>query len=168
MKALILSLSLFIATISYATPTELVVGSSAPQVSGLDETGKNLSLSGLYQKGKVLVFFYPKADTPGCTAQACSLRDSYQKLQDKGVHVVGVSTDSVKDQLAFKKKHRLPYPLISDTDKSIANAFGVPVNGRFASRQAFLIADGKVVWLDREAKTAKQAEDVLKFLETAK
>ncbi len=164
MKALFLSLSVLIATISYATPTELVVGSTAPQVSGLDENGKNLSLSGLYQKGKVLVFFYPKADTSGCTAQACSLRDAYQKLQDKGVYVVGVSTDKVEDQLAFKKKHRLPYPLISDATKNIANAFTVPVTLGFASRQAFLIADGKVVWLDRTASTAKQAEDVLKFL----
>lgn len=147
-----------------ATPTELKVGNPAPQVSGKDETGKAVSFAELYQKGKVLVFFYPKANTSGCTAQACSLRDAYEKLKAEKVHVVGVSTDKIADQEAFKKKHRLPYPLISDTDKVVAKAFGVPVTMGFASRQAFLVVDGKIAWLDRSASTDKQAEDVLKAL----
>jgi peroxiredoxin Q/BCP len=164
MKALFLSSLLIFSAFSHATPTEIAVGAPAPQVAGTDETGKMVSLAQLYQKGKVLVYFYPKADTSGCTAQACSLRDSYQKLQDKGVTVVGVSTDSVADQMAFKKKHRLPFTLISDSNKDMAKAFSVPVTLGFASRQAFLIVDGKIAWLDRHASTDKQAADVLEVL----
>lgn len=143
------------------------VGSPAPQVSGVTDEGQNLELASLYKKGFTLVYFYPKADTPGCTKQACSLRDSYQQLQEKGVQILGVSTDSVADQKAFKNKFRLPFTLIADENKEWAKAFGVPVTLGFASRQAFLMKDGKVVWLDRTASTAKQADDVLAYLASA-
>lgn len=168
MRATIFSIFFLIAAIGHTASTDLKVGSPAPQVTGTDENGKPLNFADLYKKGQVLVFFYPKADTSGCTAQACSLRDAYEKLQAKGVFVVGVSTDSVEQQLAFKKKHRLPYPLISDADKSVAKAFDVPVTLGFASRQAFLITDNKVLWLDRSASTHKQAQDVLDFLAQSK
>ena len=148
--------------------TAVEVGSIAPVLSGTTDEGQTLDLGTLYKKGYTLVYFYPKADTPGCTKQACSLRDAYQKLQDKGVQILGVSTDSVEDQKAFKKKFSLPFTLIADEKKEWAKAFGVPVTLGLASRQAFLMKEGKVVWLDRTASTAEQANDVLNYLASAK
>jgi peroxiredoxin Q/BCP len=140
------------------------VGSSAPDGSAKNEEGQNIHLADYYKKGMVLVYFYPKADTPGCTAQACSLRDAYTLLQEQGVTVFGVSTDSVKDQKAFRLKYKLPFMLLSDEDKKLAKAFEVPVNFGFSSRQAFLVKDSKIIWLDRTASTTEQAKDVLDVL----
>lgn len=134
---------------------------AAPLVTALDQDGKTVDFEELYKAGPVLVYFYPKADTPGCTAQACSLRDSYEKLTEHGITVVGVSSDSTKDQKAFQAKHKLPFTLIADTDKVVMNAFGVSHVAGFAKREAFLIKDSKIVWHDGSASTAKQAEDVL-------
>lgn len=145
--------------------SELKIGDSAPTLEGKKETGETVKLKDFTQKGMVLVYFYPKADTPGCTAQACSLRDSYAVLQDKGVTIFGVSTDSVESQKKFKEKYRLPFALIADTEKTWAKGFGVSTTFGFTSRQAFLIRDDKIVWLDRSASTKEQAQDVLKFLE---
>jgi peroxiredoxin Q/BCP len=148
----------------FSKTKELNVGDSAPQLSAIDETGSKINLN--YNSGYTLVYFYPKADTPGCTAQACSLRDAYTDLQKIGVTVYGVSTDSPEDQKKFKLKYNLPFQLLADTDKKVATAFGVPVNLGFTSRQAFLIKDKKIVWLDRSASTKKQAEDVLQFIKS--
>jgi len=146
-----------------AQAAELKVGDKAPVVSDIIlETGAKGPLQ--YGPGFTLVYFYPKADTPGCTAQACSLRDAYAELTQKGVVVYGVSTDTPEKQLAFKKKYKLPFHLVADTDKKVANAFGVSVTMGFASRQAFLIKDGKLVWLDRSASTKAQAADVIKVI----
>ena len=120
----------------------------------------------LYAKGLTLVYFYPKASTPGCTAQACSLRDAYEDLTKAGVKVVGVSTDTVESQKKFADKQKLPFTLLADPKGDVVKAFGVktiPLIG-FASRQAFLIKDGMVVWRDEKASTAEQAADVLKVL----
>lgn len=144
-----------------APPKPLAIGSSAPSPSAKDEEGQPLDLKALYQKGPVFIYFYPKADTPGCTAQACSLRDAYAKLTDAGLTVIGVSTDSAKAQKAFKEKYKLPFTLISDPNKLVLKAFGVPNTFGFARREAFLIKDSKIVWHDAKAKTDKQAEDVL-------
>lgn len=144
---------------------ELKVGSPAPQVQGVDQDGKIVDLGAVAQTGYTLVYFYPKADTPGCTAQACSLRDHFEVLSKKGVKVFGVSTDSPEEQAKFKAKHRLPFTLIADEKKEVIKAFGVSTLMGFASRQAFLMKDGKVVWLDRSASTREQANDVLKVLE---
>lgn len=141
---------------SKANSKSIEVGSPAPQT--------HADIMEAYKKSKVLVFFYPKADTPGCTAQACSLRDHFSDLSDKGVQVFGVSTDTPEDQEKFKAKYRLPFPLISDKDKSICKAFGVSTTLGFASRQAFLMDQGKIIWLDRSASTKEQADDVLKIL----
>src|SRR5690606_23357922 len=110
-------------TFSQLALAKIEVGSPAPKVSGTTEAGATLNFEDLYKKGKVLVFFYPKAHTPGCTAQACSLRDSYAKLQDEGVSVLGVSTDNAETQKSFKEKNKLPFTLIADTDAKIAKAF---------------------------------------------
>ena len=121
----------------------------------------------VYAKGPTVVFFYPKANTPGCTAQACSLRDAFAELQQQGVQVLGVSTDGAEAQQKFKTQHRLPYDLIADPDGKILAAFGVgKVLGLlpFASRQCFLIRKGRIVWHDASASTATQADDIRRVL----
>ncbi len=117
--------------------------------------------------GYTLVYFYPKADTPGCTKQACSLRDSYAALTEKGVRVFGVSMDPVNAQKAFHEKYKLPFDLLADEDGTVVAAFGVPKTLGFAKRQAFLFKDGKLVWSDFSASTDQQAADVLKAIPTA-
>ena len=150
-----------------ASAEPLKVGDPAPAVTGVTETGDKLAFADVYKKQTyTLVYFYPKADTPGCTAQGCSLRDSYEALTRKGVAVIGVSHDDVAAQKAFKEKYRLPFTLIADTDKAVINAFGVPTRavplmGEFASRSAYLIKDGKIMYTDYKGTTAKQAEAIL-------
>jgi peroxiredoxin Q/BCP len=166
---LLTTMSLFtLFTTSRAEP--LTVGASAPPVTGVTDTGDKLDLGALYQKGYTLVYFFPKADTPGCTAEGCSLRDAYQDLSDKGVTVIGVSADDVAAQKAFKEKYRFPFTLIADKDQTVIKAFGVPVRavpvmGTFAARQSFLVnKEGRIVWRDLKASTKEQAADVLNAL----
>jgi peroxiredoxin Q/BCP len=162
----------FLAMFSFAQADPLKVGDKAPEVSGVTETGATLNLAAVYkQQPYTLVYFYPRAGTSGCTKQGCSLRDAYEVLTQKGVAVVGVSTDTVAAQAKFKEDQHFPFTLIADTDKTVINAFGVPTHsipvlGTIASRQAFLIKDGKIVWADYKAATTQQAADVLKVLAT--
>lgn len=167
MKKILLSLLSFL-PFGAVHGSPLEVGASAPAVEALNQDGKKVSLQDLYDKGLVLVYFYPKSDTPGCTAQACSLRDSFETLAERDVEVVGVSTDSVEAQKAFSKKYSLPFTLLADEEGKVVDAFGVPRRGTFASRQAFLVKDGKIVWRDLSASTGKQAEDVLAALDDMK
>lgn len=102
----------------------LQVGDNAPSFKVNDENG-NLISSEDYKGKKWIVFFYPKANTPGCTAEACNLRDNYKELQDQGYELLGVSADSEKRQLNFKEKYELPFPLLADENKEVLNAFGV-------------------------------------------
>lgn len=142
----------------------LEIGDAAPAVTGTDQDGKPLSFQETYKKGVTLVYFYPKADTPGCTAEACSLRDSYDDLRAKGLQIIGVSEDQADAQKKFQEKYKLPFSLVADSDGSVAKAFGVPVAGGFAKRQSFLIKDGKIAWLDLNASTKNQAADVRQAL----
>jgi len=154
-----------------ASAEPLNVGADAPAIAAVNQDGETIQLGDLYKQGFVLVYFFPRADTPGCTAQGCSLRDSYEALTEKGVTVVGVSTDNPANQKAFKEKYSLPFTLIADSEKNVINAFGVPTRdiplaGSFASRQAYLIKDGKIVWRDLKASTKEQATDVLAALKS--
>lgn len=142
----------------------LQIGSKLPSVKVVDQDSKTFDLAAEGAKGFLLVYFYPKADTPGCTAQACSLRDAYQTLTTKGVKVVGVSSDQATSQKAFKDKYKLPFRLVADPDHQAEKAFGVPLVFGFATRQAYLFKDGVLVWKDEHASTEKQANDVLDFL----
>lgn len=165
MKLRTLFVSLFTLTmfnLMSAAPSE--VGSVAPVASALTDAGETLNLADVYAGNDyTLVYFYPKADTPGCTKQGCSLRDSYEELSDKGVAVIGVSYDKVEKQRAFKEKYNFPFTLLADTEKKVAKAFGA--DGMvFASRSAYLMHDGKVVYADHKGSTAQQATDVLNFL----
>lgn len=102
----------------------LKVGDRVPDFSAKDEQGNTISL-GDYKGKKLIVFFYPKASTPGCTVEACNLRDNYKTLQDKGFELLGVSADSEKKQASFKNKYEFPFPLLADEDKTVINIFGV-------------------------------------------
>jgi peroxiredoxin Q/BCP len=103
---------------------KLKEGDKAPDFTAKDQNGKTVSLSGF--KGKnVILYFYPKDDTPGCTAEACSFRDNYQSMLSKGFEVMGVSTDDEKSHKKFESKYSLPFTLIADNDKSIVDAYGV-------------------------------------------
>lgn len=104
--------------------TKLKSGDKAPEFSAKDQDGNIIELANF--KGKKLVlFFYPKASTPGCTAQACNLRDNWEFFQKKGYEIVGVSADSEKRQQNFKNKYELPFPLLADEEKEVINAYGV-------------------------------------------
>lgn len=140
----------------------LAEGASLPAVTQNNQAGVPVKLAEVGAKGWLLVYFYPKADTPGCTKQACSLRDAFAELGAKGVTVYGVSTDGVKAQKAFKEKYQLPFDLLADENSAVVEAFGVPKTLGFAKRQAFLFRDGKLVWRDLSASTDQQAADVLK------
>jgi peroxiredoxin Q/BCP len=104
--------------------SSLKVGDKAPYFEGIDQNGNSVNLSQLAGK-KVILYFYPKDDTPGCTATACSLRDEYQFLGQKNYAVIGVSADDQKSHAKFAEKFDLPFPLIADTDKAIINAYDV-------------------------------------------
>ena len=104
--------------------TELKAGDKAPNFSAKDEQGRTISLED-YKGKKLVVFFYPKASTPGCTAEACNLNDNFERFQAKGYELLGVSADSAKRQSNFKEKYGFQYPLLADEDKAVIEAFGV-------------------------------------------
>ncbi|HQT22396.1 MAG: thioredoxin-dependent thiol peroxidase [Sphingobacteriales bacterium 17-39-43] len=103
---------------------ELTEGQKAPDFNAKDQNGKSISLSDFSGKD-IILYFYPKDDTPGCTAEACSFRDNYQSLVKEGFEVLGVSTDDEKSHQKFITKYSLPFSLIADTDKKIVEAYGV-------------------------------------------
>jgi peroxiredoxin Q/BCP len=103
---------------------KLKVGDSAPQFSVKDQDGNVINLKDFKGK-KVVLFFYPKASTPGCTAEACNLRDNWEQFQEKGYQILGVSADTEKKQSNFKNKYELPFPLLADEDKEVIEAYGV-------------------------------------------
>jgi peroxiredoxin Q/BCP len=112
----------------------LQVGDKVPAFSVSDDRGNIQKLSD-YKGQKLVVFFYPKASTPGCTAEACDLRDHYKELQDAGYDILGVSADSEKRQRNFSEKNDFPFPLLADEDKQVINAFGVWGPKKFMGRE---------------------------------
>lgn len=161
MRRCIYTLMFFTMIHSLLHADELALGAKAPDINSLDHQGKTVNLGEVLSKGFVLVFFYPKAMTPGCTKQACSLRDGWDQLQEREVSIYGVSSDTAKTQAEFREKHELPFSLIADTDRAVAKAFG---KGRW-SRQAYLFKDGILVWRDLSAATSGQMDDVIKALD---
>lgn len=144
-------------------------GAEAPALSVTTHQGTELNLGDLYAKGPVLVYFYPKADTPGCTRQACNIRDNFDELTAAGIQVIGVSNDSVEDQSAFQEKYDLPFLLVADEKKELGKAFGVgSYIGIAYKRQSFLIVDGKIAWRDLKANPSTQSADILAALKETK
>jgi peroxiredoxin Q/BCP len=152
------------------------VNDKAPDFTLPDENGNDVSLKSL--KGKtVVLFFYPKADTPGWTIEASGFRDAYKKIQNTGAAVFGISADSPKAQKKFQEKYSLPYTLLSDEDKKICNAFGVIKEKNMygkkvmgIARTTFIIGpDGKIAHIFNNVKAEGHAEEVLAYLkESAK
>lgn len=113
---------------------KLETGQKAPVFTGKDQNGNTVNLND-YRGKKVVLYFYPKDDTPGCTAQACDLRDNHQLLQSKGYEVIGISSDSVASHQKFKNKYELPFTLVADEDKSINEQYGVWVEKSMYGRK---------------------------------
>jgi peroxiredoxin Q/BCP len=123
------------------------VGDKAPPIAGTDQNGKEWKLADLIGKKNVLLYFYPKDDTPGCTKEACSFRDQIEDLKSANVEVVGVSFDSAESHQKFIEKHKLNFPLLADTDGRIADAYGArrEPGKNMARRVSFLIGlDGRI------------------------
>ena len=157
--ALLLTMALFG---HHASAEPLSVSAKAPDVTATNQNGQPVDFAKIYEKGLTLVYFYPKADTPGCTAQACSLRDSFATLSGEGLTVLGVSKDSVEAQKKFQEKYKIPFDLIADSDGTVAKAFGVetiPIVG-MTKRQSFIVKDGKIAWTSLSAKTGEAAQEV--------
>jgi peroxiredoxin Q/BCP len=114
--------------------SKLQIGDKAPAINAVDQNGNNITLK-QYQGTKVVLYFYPKDMTPGCTAQSCNLSDNYKLLLDKGYDVLGVSCDSVKRHQKFIAKHDLPFNLISDEDHKVVNDYGVWQLKKFMGRE---------------------------------
>lgn len=113
--------------------TTLKVGDKAPNFNSKDQNGNSISLAD-YKGKKLVLFFYPKASTPGCTIEACNLRDNYERFQSLGYEILGVSADSEKRQTNFRNKYNFPYPLLADEDKVVINAYNVWGPKKFMGR----------------------------------
>ena len=150
---------------------KLEAGQQAPDFALESDDGETVSLSGLRGKSVVL-YFYPKDDTPGCTTEACEFRDAYDRFRERGVEVIGVSPDPVERHAKFRSKYDLPFPLLADPDHTAAEAFGVWVEKKNygktymgINRSTFVIGpDGKIVKAMRGIKAAGHAAKVLEGL----
>lgn len=114
--------------------SNLKIGDRAPEINAIDQNENSINLES-YKGKKVVLYFYPKDMTPGCTAQSCNLSDNYQLLQQKGYEVIGVSCDSVKRHQKFIEKHNLPFNLISDEDQKVVSDYGVWQLKKFMGRE---------------------------------
>lgn len=149
-------------------------GDKAPVFKGVDQNGKNISLAD-YKGKKVVLYFYPKDDTPGCTAQSCNLRDNYTSLLKKGFEVIGISADSVKSHKKFEQKFSLPFPLVADEDQKIVNQYGVwgekQMFGNYYMgiiRTTFLIDEkGKIKKIITKPDVENHTEEVLQAWNSA-
>lgn len=149
--------------------TTLKIGDTAPLFSGIDQNGNLVSLTDFIGK-KVVLFFYPKASTPGCTAEACDLQNNIDRFINKNYQIVGVSADSQKRQLNFAQKNNLHYPLLADEDKIIINAYGVWGPKKFMGREfdgihrtTFVINENGIIEdIITKVKTKEHTEQILK------
>lgn len=150
---------------------ELSEGQMAPDFTANDQNGKSTSLSD-FSGNDLILYFYPKDDTPGCTAEACSFRDNYQSLLAQGFRVLGVSTDDEKSHQKFITKYNLPFPLISDTDKKIVEAYGVWIEKNMygkkymgVARKTFIIdKNGMIKKIIGKVDTNNSSQQVLDLL----
>lgn len=149
----------------------LEVGEKAPTFEGVNQNNEKIS-SDDYSGSKWVIYFYPKDNTPGCTAQACSLRDGYDALRNKGIKVLGVSADGVKSHDKFVTKYDLPFALLADENKSVINKFGVWGPKKFMGREyegihrvSFLIDEsGIITHVVQKPKTKDHANEILGLL----
>ena len=147
----------------------IVVGDKVPDFALLDQNGKEFNVGDYAGKRAMVIYFYPKDDTPGCTKEACSFRDSFEEFTDRNVEVVGISADSVESHLNFAKKYNLPFSLLADTENKVRNLFGVKGNlmGLIPGRVTYVInKEGVVVYVfESQLKATKHIDESLKALD---
>ena len=150
--------------------THLNIGDKAPDFNSLDQHGNAIKLSD-YKGKKVILYFYPKDLTPGCTVESCNFRDNYSMLKDKGFEVIGVSADDAKKHQKFIEKHDLPFTLLADVEKEVIIAYGVWGLKKFMGREydgihreSFVISeDGIIEQIVKKVKTKESTEQILEL-----
>lgn len=151
--------------------SQLEKGSKAPEFTAKDQNGNEISLKD-YRGKKVILYFYPKDSTPGCTTESCNFRDNYSSLQNQGFVVIGVSADDEKSHLKFIDKFDLPFTLIADTDKDVINKYGIWGPKKFMGksydgihRKTFVInEEGNIEHIIEKVKTKEATEQVLELI----
>ncbi len=146
----------------------LAVGQAAPDFTSIDQNGEPISLT-QFKGSKLVLYFYPKDSTPGCTAQACNLRDNYQQLQDAGYVVLGVSTDPIRRHQNFIAKHELPFPLVADEERAVHELYGTWQLKKFMGREymgtvrtTFVIDEqGDIAQIIEKVKTKDHSAQIL-------
>ena len=153
---------------------DISINDKAPEFTLPDQNGEEVALKDF--RGKyVVLYFYPRADTPGCTIEACEFRDSYRKIQNTGAVILGISPDQPKAQKKFEEKYKLPFILLGDADKKVGNAYGVIQEKNMygkkvmgVARTTFIIGpDGKIKHIFSKVKPEGHAEEVLAYLKSA-
>jgi thioredoxin-dependent peroxiredoxin len=137
-------------------------GTTAPDFEAQTDDGRTVKLSEL--RGKpVVLYFYPKDDTPGCTAQACGIRDSYGEFRQRGIEIFGVSADDADSHRAFREKYQLPFPLLVDESRELRDAFGIATSERGSYKRSTVVidGDGNVAKVLKNVDPATHADDVL-------
>jgi len=149
---------------------ELKVGDKAPDFTLMDERGLPVSLRNFLGKNPVVLYFYPKDFTSGCTTEACSFRDDYKAYEEKGAVVVGVSLDSVESHAKFAEHYNLPFTLLSDNKKEVAKAYGVlGTGGLLAKRVTFIIdRNGNIAGIFSKVDVKRHSQEVLEALDNLK
>ena len=153
---------------------KLSIGSALPAFTGIDQNGEELNASSFNGK-RLVIYFYPKDNTPGCTAQACSLRDDYSLLTENNIAILGVSADSASSHKKFIDKFNLPFPLIADTDKVLLNVFGVWGEKKFMGkiydgihRTTFLFDEnGVLISVIEKPNTKNHSSEILAIYNSA-
>ncbi|UCH11682.1 MAG: thioredoxin-dependent thiol peroxidase [Fidelibacterota bacterium] len=156
-----------LAGVLYAWPADLKEGDLAPDFTLPDQDGVEHTLSD-YQGQKVLVYFYPKDDTPGCTKEACGLRDAYTEYEASNIVILGISYDTAESHRQFREKHSLPFTLLSDTKKTVSAAYGTKGIYPLAIRRSFLIdEEGRIIKIIKDVDVTTHSQDVLKYFREA-
>ena|SRR2546425_6125563 len=152
-------------TIVMETLTTPQAGTAAPNFAGQTTSGKTVHLADFRGK-KLVLYFYPKDDTPGCTVEACGLRDEYQQIREQGAEVLGVSVDNTASHQKFTEKYHLPFPLLADPDKSVSKAYGVLNDKSTTSRRVTFLIDehGKIIKTFATVKPDQHPQEILDAL----
>jgi len=151
------------------TMEKIDIGSTVPKFELQDQNGENFQLESILGKKNMVIYFYPKDDTPGCTKEACAFRDQFEVFKDADAVIVGISAQSVESHLNFAKKHRLNFTLLSDTENKVRKLFGVPSNlfGLISGRVTYVInKEGKVIYMfNSQTQAEKHVDEALRILQ---
>jgi len=161
---------------SKAIPATLQIGQAAPKFSLASSTGQPIALDDLLGKKLIVIYFYPRADTPGCTAEACGFRDAISEYDKAGVTVLGISPDSIQDVTRFARKYRLNFPLLADPEHKVAEQYGVWREKNMSGRKYWGVArttfvvdrHGKIVQVFQNVKPAGHEQEVLDWIRSHK